>query len=208
MMDFGQMAQDEEAMKQFGQTIVVWDLHTRKPKKVLTVPGSPLEIRFAWGPQNNYAFTFGSLTARMWLIYEDENGEWQGKDIGPIGDPATLPLPVATSLSADDQTFFVDTFSEGKCRVYDVSNPFEPKLIHEQVIGKQLNMVSQSWDGERVYFTSSVLSNWDKKGEDNEQFIKGYSWDGKELTQKFAIDFTEEQLGRPHLMRFGAMSLY
>ncbi len=41
-------------------------------------------------------------------------------------------------------------------------------------------MVSQSWDGERIYFTSSLLANWDKKEEQNEQFIKAYSWDGKE----------------------------
>ena len=35
MMDFGQMLQDGEAMKRFGNTMVVWDLHTRKPKKLL-----------------------------------------------------------------------------------------------------------------------------------------------------------------------------
>ena len=33
-------------------------------------------------------------------------------------------------------------------------------------------MVSESWDGKRVYFTSSLLANWDKKGADNEQFLK------------------------------------
>ena len=47
MMDFGKMLQDGEAMKRFGNTVVVWDLHTRKPKKVLDVPGTPLEIRCA-----------------------------------------------------------------------------------------------------------------------------------------------------------------
>ena len=35
-------------------------------------------------------------------------------------------------------------------------------------------MVSQSWDGKRVYFTSSLLANWDKKGADNEQFLRSY----------------------------------
>ncbi len=56
-------------------------------------------------------------------------------------------------------------------------------------------MVSQSWDGKRVYFTSSLLANWDKSGADNEQFLKGYSWDGKELKQDFEIDFFKEGLG-------------
>ena len=97
---------------------------------------------------------------------------------------------------------------DGKGRVFDVSDPHAPKQIHEQQIGRQVNMVSQSWDGKRVYFTSSLLANWDKKGADNEQFIKGYDWDGKELQHRFTIDFTERKLGRPHIMLFGAASLY
>jgi len=67
---------------------------------------------------------------------------------------------VDISLSADDRTLFVSCFADGKCRVFDVSNPHEPKQIHEQAIGRQVNMVSQSWDGKRVYFTSSLLANW------------------------------------------------
>lgn len=208
MMDFGQVLQDPEAMKKFGQTCVLWDLHTKKPLKVLSVPGSPLEIRFAWGEDHNYAFTAASLTSKLWVIYEDDKGEWQAKEVGDIGDPAKTPIPVAFSISSDDKLIFVTTFADGTCRVYDVEDPFKPKQVYEQVIGKQLNMVSQSWDGQRVYFTSSVLSNWDKKGEDNEQFLKAYEWDGRKLESTFAIDFTEAKLGRPHLMRFGSATLY
>jgi len=208
MMDFGQMLQDAEAMKRFGQTMVLWDFHARAPKKVFHVPGAPLEIRWAWGPQHNYAFTSAALTSQLWLIYEDENGEWQAKAVADIGKPEGIPLPVDISLSADDSTLFVDSFMDGTVRVFDVSDPHNPKQIYEKVIGKQLNMVSQSWDGERLYFTSSLLANWDKKGEDNEQFLKAYDWDGKELKHRFTIDFNQEGLGRPHIMRFGAKSLY
>lgn len=208
MMDVGKVLQDEEAMKRFGQTVVLWDLHARKPLKVFKVPGSPLEIRFAWKEDHNYAFTATSLTSKLWLIYEDDNGEWQSKDVGPIGDPAKIPMPVDMSISSDDNLLFVTTFSDGMVRVYDISDPHMPKQTYEQVVGKQLNMVSQSWDGKRLYFTSSVLSRWDKKGEDNEQFLKAYTWDGKKLNPTFAIDFTKEALGRPHLMRFGSASLY
>jgi selenium-binding protein 1 len=59
-----------------------------------------------------------------------------------------------------------------------------------------------------VYFTSSLLANWDKKGEENEQYFKAYRWDGKTLAPAFAIDFIAEKLGRPHQMRFGARALY
>ncbi len=208
MMDFGKLLQDQEAMKQFGHSVVVWDLHAKKPKKVLQVPGSPLEIRFAWGEDHNYAFTASALTSKLWLIYEDDKGEWQAEEVGDIGDPSKTPIPVAMSLSADDKTLFVTTFMDGMVRAYDVSDAHHPKQTYEKQIGKQLNMVSQSWDGKRLYFTSSLLSNWDKKGDDNEQYLKAYEWNGKELTPSFAIDFNQEKLGGPHLMRFGSASLY
>jgi methanethiol oxidase len=208
MMDFGQMLGDGEAMQRFGQTMVLWDFHARTPKKVFHVPGVPLEVRWAWGPHSNHAFTTTALTSEIWLVHEDEHGEWRAKAVAEIGNPADIPLPVDISLSADDSTLFVNTFMDGKVRVFDVSDPHAPVQIHEQVIGRQVNMVSQTWDGERVYFTSSLLANWDKKGPDNEQFLKAYDWDGSELHDRFSIDFNELELGRPHLMRFGVASLY
>ena len=87
MMDFGKMLADEEAMKRFGNTVVVWNLHSRKPKKILDVPGAPLEIRCAWGAQHDYCFTSTALTSKLWLIYADSKGDWQAKEVADIGDP-------------------------------------------------------------------------------------------------------------------------
>lgn len=208
MMDFGQMLSDPEAMKRFGNTMVVWDLHTRKPKKVLDVPGAPLEIRCAWSGHNNWCFTSTALTSKLWLVYEDENGEWHSKDVGDIGNPADVPLPVDISITADDQGLWVQTFMDGKTRYFDISDPFNPEQVYEHQIGTQVNMISQSWDGKRAYFTTSLLGNWDKTGKDDEQFLKLYHWDGKKLDHQFTIDFYEKKLGRAHQMRFGAYSLY
>ncbi|MHA6265175.1 methanethiol oxidase [Arenibacterium sp. CAU 1754] len=208
MMDFGQMLQDGEAMKRFGGTMVQWDLHTRQPKKVFNVPGAPLEIRFPWGANANYAFSTTALTSQLWLIYEDDAGEWQAKSVADIGNPADIPLPVDISIAADDQTLWINSFMDGKTRLFDVSDPHNPSQIYEKVIDRQVNMVSQSWDGERVYFTSSLLANWDKKGDDNAQYLKAYKWDGNELVDDFAIDFNALQLGRAHIMRFGSAALY
>jgi selenium-binding protein 1 len=97
---------------------------------------------------------------------------------------------------------------DGKTRLFDISDAFHPKQVYEQKIGAQVNMVSSSWDGTRLYFTSSLLANWDKKGLDNEQFFKAYRWDGQHLQPQFAIDFLKEKLGRAHQMKFGARSLY
>ena len=208
MRPLGEVIQDAEAMKRFGQSVVLWDFHARAPKKVFQVPGAPLEIRWAWGEDHDYAFTSAALTSKLWLVYEDDQGDWQAEAVADIGDPSQVPLPVDISLSADDSTLFIDTFMDGKVRVFDVRDPHNPVQVYEKVIGKQVNMVSQSWDGDRLYFTSSLLANWDKTGQDNEQFLKAYDWDGKQLTERFAIDFIKEELGRPHIMRFGAKSLY
>ena len=42
MMNLGKLMADPEAMKHFGNTVVVWDLHTLQPKKIFDVPGAPL----------------------------------------------------------------------------------------------------------------------------------------------------------------------
>ncbi len=208
MRDLGELMQDKQAMQQFGKTMVLWDLHERKPKRVFDVPGAPLEIRCAWEPNHNYCFTSTALTAKIWLVYLDDQGKWHAKAVADIGDPAKIPLPVDISIESDDRRLWVTTFMDGTARLFDISDPFHPKQIYQKKIGSQLNMVSQSWDGKRVYFSSSLLSKWDKKGKDNEQFVKAYRWDGKELTPLFAIDFLKEKLGRPHQMRFGAYALY
>ena len=197
-----------EAMKRMGSTMVVWDFHARKPIQTLQVPGVPLEIRWALQPRHNYALTAAALTSKIWLIEQKDDGSFAATAVADIANPKDIPFPVDVSLSADDRFLFVDTFMDGSCRVYDVSDPHHPKLVHTQKIGSQVNMVSETWDGKRVYFTSSLLANWDKTGKDNEQFLKAYGWDGKRLTPLFAVDFLKEGLGRPHIMHFGQERFY
>src|SRR5437773_1169439 len=126
MRPLGDLIKDEAAMKNFGNTMVAWDLKAMKPTNVMSVPGAPLEIRWSLNPGENWAVTSAAHT------------------------------------------------------------------------GSQVNMISQSWDGKRVYITSSLLANWDEGGADNEQFLRGFAWDGKELKQLFEVDFTREKLGRAH----------
>ncbi|NQZ54341.1 MAG: selenium-binding protein [Piscirickettsiaceae bacterium] len=209
MMDFGEMLGDQEAMKRFGNTVVIWDLHTRKAKQVIDVPGAPLEIRCAWLPEHNYCFTTTALTSQIVLLEEEElGGLWKATNVADIGNPADIPLPVDISISSDDKTLWVNSFMDGMTRGYDITDPYNPFVKYERKMGHHVNMVSSSWDGTRLYYTTSLLGNWDKKGEENDQFLKLFHWDGTEMTEKFSIDFIEEKLGRAHQMRFGAYSLY
>ena len=100
-------------------------------------------------------------------------------------------------------------------RVFDISNPHNAVEVYSERIGDQINMLSQSWDGTRVYFTSSLLANWDKpvmvptevevKDEEGNptgemqtinasndgvaQYLKAYSYDGSSLSHKFTVNF-------------------
>ena len=204
MRPLGELVGDAEAMKNFGNTMVVWNLKSMEPKQVLSVPGGPLEIRWSLAPGDDWAVTASALTSKIWLIRPTSDGKWEAKDVATIGDPSKIPLPVDISIRADGKGLWVNTFMDGKTRYFDLSNPEAPQQTYERVTGKQANMVSQSWDGKRVYISSSLLSRWDKGGTDNEQFVRGFTWDGAELTPAFEVDFTKEELGRAHHMKFGA----
>jgi methanethiol oxidase len=200
----GEVVGDPEAMKNFGNTMVMWDLKALKPKQIFSVPGAPLEIRWSLKPGDNWAITATALTSKLWLVKQGGDGQWTAKEVGTIGDPSKIPLPVDISISADAKGLWVNTFMDGMTRYFDLSNPEAPKEVYSKKTGAQVNMISQSWDGKRVYITSSLLEKWDKAGADNEQFLRAFHWDGKELKPAFEVDFTKEKLGRAHHMKFTA----
>jgi selenium-binding protein 1 len=197
MRPIGELLKDGEAMKQFGSSVIVWDFHARKPLQVLSVPGAPLELRWALLPNHPYAFTSTALTGQLVLIHQQADGKWAAKNIAEIG----ANIPVDISIAPDDSKIYVNSYGDGTMRVYDVTNPFEGKLIHQVKLGDQANMVSTSWDGQRVYATSSLLSQWDKPGD---QWLKGMAWEDGKLVPKFTTDFTA--VGRAHIMNFGSKS--
>jgi len=202
MMDLGKMVKDPEAMKRFGNTSVMWDYKTMKPIKVFSTPGAPLEARWSWNKGDNWAVTTTALTSNIWVYAQDMQGEWQAHNVGTIGNPADIPLPVDISITNDGKGLWINTFMDGTSRFWDFSDRMHPKELYKKKIGSQVNMVSQSYDGKRVYYTSSLLGNWDKKGADDEQYLKMFYWDGKELKEGFSLDFYKEKLGRAHHMKF------
>lgn len=207
MMDLGKLIKDPEAMKNFGNTSIMWNFKTMQPIKIFNTPGAPLEARWSLKKGDNWAVTTTALTSQIWVYKQDSKGEWQAHDVGTIGDPSKIPLPVDISLNKDGKGMWINTFMDGTTRFWDFHDPMHPKEVYKKQIGSQVNMVSESWDGKRIYFTSSLLSNWDKKGKDDEQFLKMYNWNGKELKLAFAIDFYKQKLGRAHHMKFQALDL-
>jgi methanethiol oxidase len=204
MRELSDLMTDAEAMKHFGSTMVMWNLKSMQPTQVLSVPGAPLEIRWSLAPGQNWAITAAALTSKLWLVRQNASGTWEAREVGTIGDPAKIPLPVDISITANGKGLWVNTFMDGMTRYFDISDPEHPKETYQKHTGSQVNMISQSWDGKRLYITSSLLAHWDKKGADNQQFLRAFNWDGKALTPAFEVDFTKEKLGRPHHMKFTA----
>jgi selenium-binding protein 1 len=197
MRPVGDLLKDAEAMKQFGGSVVVWDFHARKPLQVLDVPGVPLELRWALLPNHPYAFTSTAFGGQLVLIHQQPDGKWTTKNIADIGKN----LPVDISIAPDDSKIYVNSYGDGTLRIYDVTNPFEGKLIEQVKLGEQANMVSTSWDGKRIYATSSLLSQWDKPGD---HWLKAFAWEDGKLVPKFTTDF--KTVGRAHIMNFGSKS--
>ena len=157
MRPLGDLVKDAEAMKHFGNTMVLWDLKAMKPQQVFSVPGAPLEIRWSLKEGDNWAITAAALTSKLWLVKAGADGKYAAKEVGTIGDPAKIPLPVDICITADGKGLWVNTFMDGMTRYFDLSNPEAPKETYAKQTGKQVNMISQSWDGKRVYITSSLL---------------------------------------------------
>ena len=163
------------------------------------VPGAPLEIRWSLRAGDNWAITATALTSKLWLIRQDKAGEWQAKEVATIGDPAKIPLPVDISIIRGRQGP-VGQYVHGRHDPLlrsDRSRAAPVQTYAKQTRQSQVNMVSQSWDGKRVYITSSLLAKWDKKGADDEQFLRAFNWDGKELKLAFETDFKAESSADP-----------
>ena len=54
MRPLGELIKDGEAMKKFGNTMVMWDLKAMQPQQVFNVPGAPLEIRWSLKEGDNW----------------------------------------------------------------------------------------------------------------------------------------------------------
>src|ERR1039458_7462386 len=189
----------------YGHSLHIWDLRKRRHLQALDLGAEQqmvLELRAAHDPTKAYGFvgvvtSLKDLSSSIWLWHRPNggsNGKFEVKKVIEIpaepADPSQLPPllqgfkavpPLLTdiNLSVDDRFLYVSCWGTGEMRQYDVSDPFNPKLIgsvhvggivrrasHPAKPGEPLNggpqMVEISRDGRRVYFTNSLYAAWDK----------------------------------------------
>jgi methanethiol oxidase len=186
----------------YGHQLHFWDLRKRKHVQSIDLGAEQqmvLELRPSHDPAKTYGFagvvvSLKDLSASIWLWYRDnDNDTWAIKKVIEIpaepADPAQLPdmlkgfsavPPLLTDigLSLDDKYLYASCWGTGEMRQYDVSDPFNPKLVGSVHVGgiarrtphprnpeKPLlggpQMVEISRDGKRVYFTNSLYRSWD-----------------------------------------------
>jgi methanethiol oxidase len=193
----------------YGHSLHIWDLRKRRHLQSLDLGAEQqmvLELRPAHDPTKDYGFvgvvtSLKDLSSSIWLWHRPKgsnggsNGKFEIKKVIEIpaepADPGQLPPllqgfkavpPLLTdiNLSVDDRFLYASCWGTGEMRQYDVSDPFNPKLIgsvhvggivrrasHPARPGEPLNggpqMVEVSRDGRRVYFTNSLYAAWDKQ---------------------------------------------
>jgi len=190
----------------YGHSLHIWDLRKRRHLQSLDLGAEQqmvLELRAAHDPTKAYGFvgvvtSLKDLSSSIWVWHRPNGGsnwKFEVKKVIEIpaepADPSLLPPllqgfkavpPLLTdiNLSVDDRFLYASCWGTGEMRQYDVSDPFNPKLIgsvhvggivrrasHPARPGEPLNggpqMVEISRDGRRVYFTNSLYAAWDKQ---------------------------------------------
>ncbi|MFZ5817474.1 MAG: selenium-binding protein SBP56-related protein [Bacillota bacterium] len=226
--------------RQYGHKLHFYDAKTRRHIQEVDLGDNHqmvLELRPAHDPRKLYGFVnvvtdVTNLASSIWVWYQ-ENGKFAAKKVIEIhAEPAAAellppaiqpfgavpPLVTDINLSLDDRFLYVSCWGTGELQQYDVSNPFEPKLVSSVHLGgivrkaahpsgKELTggpqMIEISRDGRRLYVTNSLYSTWD------DQFypegIKGWAVQidvnpegGMSVNPNFLVDFGTQ---RTHQIR-------
>ena len=210
MMNLGKMMADAEAMKRFGNTVVVWDLHTRKPKKILDVPGAPLEIRCAWGRDHDYCFTthgadledLADLRRRARRLA----GRGRRRHRRCEQDPAAgRHLDLGRRHAALGR--HLERRQDAPVRHHRPASS-EADLRGEDRRADQHGVAELGREARVLHLVAAGELGQDRGRTGDLQFFKAYTWDGKKLTPALRHRLHKEKLGAPHQMRFGAYALY
>ncbi|MEY7850721.1 selenium-binding protein SBP56-related protein [Natrarchaeobius sp. A-rgal3] len=220
----------------YGQRLHVWNWEDRTVEQTIDLGEEgmvPLEVRFLHSPESEHAYVGAALSSNMFHLHRKDD-EWQADKVIDVEsrehDDWDMPVPgLITDLvvSMDDRYLFFANWLHGEVRMYDVSDPSNPRLVdtvsvgglfsdRQTVKGRPINagpqMLQLSLDGERLYFTTSLYSSWDdqffpKEGIEGSVMLK-VDVDPRKgrmvLDDEFLVDFGElpEGPARAHEIRW------
>jgi len=229
--------EDVEAGK-YGQRLHFWDWEAGTVEQTIDLGEEgliPLEVRFLHSPEHAHGYVGAALSSNV-FHFRDDGDEYAARKVIDVEDREhedwDMPVPgLVTDLliSMDDRYLFFSNWLHGDVRMYDVSDPANPRLADRIWAGGNFGprhptgeddraviggpqMLQLSLDGERLYWTTSLFSSWDEQfypeeGERGSVMLKADVNPRKgtmELDEEFLVDFGEMPAGpaRAHEIRW------
>jgi len=234
--------EDVEAGK-YGHSLQVWDWSEGRVEQTIDLGEEgqiPLEVRFHHSPESTHGYVGAALSSNVFHFYEESTAETgvgtyaaeKVIDVAPRDhDDWDMPVPgLVTDLlvSMDDRYLFFSNWLHGDVRMYDISDPANPRLVDriwaggtfgprhpidgERAVHGGPQMLQLSLNGERLYWTTSLFSSWDEQfypveGEEGSVMLKA-DVDPRNgtmtLDEEFLVDFGEMPHGpaRAHEIRW------
>jgi selenium-binding protein 1 len=180
-------------------TMLVWDLKSRKVIQTLT--GDPVNLAARWmlKPGAKYGYNISNAGNSIWMFKMNDDGTFSYKKAASTGEGCG---PADLRQSPDDKYLYLSCFVSSEIQAWDISDPENIKL-HDTIQGiVQPNMMHMTYDGKRLYFTNSAISSIDYSSRYSLQLIQ-VGPDGRmKLDPNFKIDFSQAPDGpaRPHDM--------
>jgi len=176
-------------LKNFGNTLVVWDFRGRKVLDRLTTGAAPLECRWSLKEGANHGFTNCAFDHSVWVWEGDKEGKYTTRKLFDTGK-----LPADLRQSPDDRFLYVSSFGDNRLEQWDVSDLKKPKLTSTVVPGVQPNMMHVTGDGKRMYVTNSLLSTLDRSNNFWVRLVH-LGPDGMKMDPFFNVDLTKFKTG-------------
>jgi selenium-binding protein 1 len=182
-------------LKNFGNTLLVWDFRGRTILDRLTTGAAPLECRWSLKEGANHGFTNCALDNSIWVWEGDHQGKYTARKLVETGK-----LPADLRQSPDDRFLYVSCFVSNEIQQWDVSDLKKPKLTSTVVPGVQPNMMHLTGDGKRMYVTNSLLSTLDRSGNFWVRLVH-IGPDGMKMDPFFNVDLTKCPNGKGKMRR-------
>ena len=179
---------DDVEAGNYGRHLRIWDWEDRTVEQTIDLGEEgmiPLEVRFLHTPESTHGYVGATLSSNIIHFYES-GGEYRAEtaiDVSPREhEDWDMPMPgLITDLliSMDDRYLFFSNWGHGDVRMYDISDPSNPRLADQLWAGGHFGpshpiegerevlggpqMLQLSLDGERLYWTTSLFSSWDNQ---------------------------------------------
>ena len=143
----------------YGNKLYVWNWKQKKIRQAITLEGPqgmiPLEVRFLHEPTQKHAFVCTALGSTIYHLWNDGNDDDDYQHEVAVAIPPkkienwVLPIMDLPSMitdiviSMDDRYLYLSNWIHGDIRQYDISDPFNFRLVGQIFIGGSIHMETE-----------------------------------------------------------------